>query len=424
VVVYRDGADKASVTEPYTTLKPQGSDNPRDLWKWMSTYEGKTGGRVLAIPHNGNLSNGIMFPIVDSVTGQKFDRGYAEARAKWEPLYEATQIKGDGEAHAFLSPTDEFADYETWDKGNLDLSAPKQQQMLQYEYARTALQTGLQLRQQLGVNPFKFGMIGSTDSHTGLATAEEENFFGKHSGTEPSAERYKHPMAETPSGKYESWDMVGSGLAAVWARENTREAIFDAMMRKETYATTGPRILVRFFGGWDFTSEDARSRLPADAGYRKGVPMGGDLPPRPDSKAAPTFLVAALKDPLSGNLDRIQVVKGWLDAKGKRQEKVFDVAWSGGRQPGPDGKLPPVGNTVDLATATWTNTIGNVELITVWEDPEFDAQLPAVYYARVLEIPTPRWTAYEEARFGVEFGDDVEMTTQERAYTSPIWYTP
>ena len=266
-------------------------------------------------------------------------------------------------------------------------------------------------------------MIGSTDSHTGLATAEEENFFGKHSGTEPSAQRINHPMGKTQNGTYESWDMVASGLAAVWARDNTREELFDAMMRRETYATTGPRMTVRFFGGWEFTEADAATRLPANAGYAKGVPMGSDLPAH-SGNGSPRFLVAARKDPMSANLDRIQVVKGWLDAKGERQEKVFDVAWSGGRQPGPDGKLPPVGNTVDLATATWTNTIGNVELITVWEDPEFDPQLPAVYYARVLEIPTPRWTAYEEVRFGVEFGEDVEMTTQERAYTSPIWYTP
>ncbi len=426
VLIYRDGADKASVTEPYTTLKPQGSDDPRDLWKWMSDYEGKTGGRVLAIPHNGNLSNGIMFPVVDSFTGQKFDRAYAETRARWEPLYEATQIKGDGEAHAFLSPTDELADYETWDKGNLDLSVPKKKEMLQYEYARTALQTGLQLRQELGVNPFKFGMIGSTDSHTGLATAEEENFFGKHAGTEPSAERYKHPMAEAPGGRYESWDMVGSGLAGVWAKENTREAIFDAMMRKETYATTGPRILVRFFGGWEFTAEDAGSRLPADAGYRKGVPMGGDLPPLPDSRTAPTFLVAALKDPLSGNLDRIQIVKGWLDSNGERREKVYDAVWGDAdkRRPDAQGRLPQVGSTVDVTAATWTNTIGDPELITVWKDPDFDAKVPAVYYARVIEIPTPRWTAYDAKRYGITMPAEAKMTTQERAYTSPIWYTP
>jgi len=423
VVIYRDDGGKAGVMEPYTTLKPAGSDNPRDLWKWMGTYQERTGGQVLAIPHNGNLSNGIMFPIRDSFTGRPLDRAYAETRSRWEPLYEATQIKGDGETHPYLSTTDEFADYETWAKGNLDLSVPKQNDMLQYEYARQALQVGLQLERQLGVNPYKFGMIGSTDSHTGLATAEEENFFGKHSGTEPSPVRYRHPMAEAPTGRYESWDMVASGLAAVWARENTREALFDAMRRKETYATTGPRMLVRFFGGWEFTAQDAMSRLPAGAGYTKGVPMGADLPPR-GSHTAPTFLVAALKDPLSGNLDRIQIVKGWLDRSGERHERIYDVVWSGDRQPGDDGKLPAVGNTVDVADATWTNTIGAPELITVWTDPDFDASLPAVYYARVIEIPTPRWTAYEAKRFGITLPDGVPMITQERAYTSPIWYTP
>ena len=423
VVVYRDDGRRAELMEPYTTLRPVGSPDPRDLWKWMQQYTDKTGGDLLAIAHNGNLSNGIMFPVRDSFTNKKFDRAWAATRAKWEPLYEVTQIKGDGEAHPLLSPNDEFADYETWDQGNLDLSSPKEDDMLQYEYARTALQTGLQLEQQLGVNPYKFGMIGSTDSHTALATAEEDNFFGKHSGTEPGPERIHHPMADTDNGRYESWDMVASGLAAVWAKENTREALFDAMMRRETYATTGPRMTVRFFGGWDFDAADAQSRLPADAGYVKGVPMGADLPARA-TNGAPKFLVAALKDPISGNLDRIQVVKGWLDDRGRRQEKVFDVAWSGDRQPGVDGKLPPVGNTVDVASATWTNTIGAVELITVWEDPEFDPDQPAVYYARVLEIPTPRWTAYEQARFGVKFPDGVPLVTQERAYTSPIWYTP
>jgi Protein of unknown function (DUF3604) len=423
VVIYRGDGREAQVMEPYTTLKPEGSDDPRDLWEWMQRYEDRTGGRILAIAHNGNLSNGIMFPIVDSFTGASFDRAYAETRTKWEPLYEATQIKGDGEAHPFLSPDDEFADYETWDQGNLDLSVMKANEMLQYEYARSGLQVGLQLGQELGVNPYKFGMIGSTDSHTALATTEEENYFGKHTGTEPGPDRYKHPMAKTATGSYESWDMVASGLAAVWARENTREAIFDAMMRKETYATTGPRMLVRFFGGWEFEDSDAQSRLPGDIGYTKGVPMGGDLSVAPDGKA-PSFLVAALKDPYSGNLDRVQIVKGWVDSKGERQEKVYDVAWSGDREPGRDGKLPPVGNTVDVATATWTNTIGAPELIAVWSDPDFEADLPAVYYARVLEIPTPRWTAYEQVRFGITLPAEAEMTTQERAYTSPIWYTP
>jgi hypothetical protein len=424
VVIYRDDADKASIIEPYTTLKPLGSDNPRDLWKWMQAYEQKTGGRLLGIAHNGNLSNGIMFPIIESFTDKAIDRSYAESRSRWEPLYEATQIKGDGEAHPFLSPTDEFADYETWDQGNLDLSVIKQNNMLQYEYARTALQNGLVLEEKLGVNPYKFGMIGSTDSHTGLATAEEANFFGKHSGAEPSPNRWEHPMAQVGDKKYEGWAMVSSGYAAVWAKENTRKALFDAMMRKETYATTGPRMTVRFFGGWDFTEADAQNRLPAAVGYAKGVPMGGDLRNAP-AGSAPTFLVAALKDAFSGNLDRIQIIKGWVDSNGERQEKIYDVAVSDGRKIGADGRCKsPVGNTVDVANATWTNTIGDAELITVWKDPDFDPNLRAVYYARVLEIPTPRWTAYDAKRFGIKMLPEVPMTTRERAYTSPIWYTP
>jgi len=423
VVVLRDDAFRAGLVEPYTTLKPLGSDNPRDLWKWLEMYEDRTGGQALAIAHNGNLSNGIMFPWIESFTGQPIDLEYAETRARWEPLYEATQIKGDGEAHPFLSPTDEFADYETWDQGNLDLSEAKEPEMLQYEYARTGLQLGLQAEAELGVNPYAFGMIGSTDSHTGLATAGEDNFFGKHSGVEPSAERYLHPMAKMGDAEYTSWSMAASGYAAVWATENTRRAIFDAMMRKETYATTGSRMLVRFFGGFDFTAADAETRLPANVGYLKGAPMGATLRAAPEGKSM-TFLVAALKDPLSGNLDRIQIVKGWLGDDGERQERIYDVVWSDDREIGPDGKLPPVGNTVDVANATWTNTIGAPELIAVWEDPDFDPDQRAVYYARVLEIPTPRWTAYEQVRFGIQMGDQVPMITQERAYTSPIWYTP
>jgi hypothetical protein len=424
VVVYRDDATKASVMEPLTTLSPYGSPDPRDLWRWMQKYEDKTGGTMLAIAHNGNLSNGNMFPNSRTFFDSRVDKEYAQTRIRWEPLYEATQIKGDGETHPLLSPDDEFADYETWDQGNLDLTSLKEDDMLQYEYARSGLQIGLQLEQDLGVNPYKFGLVGATDTHTGLSTAEEENFFGKHSGAEPSPGRVSHPMAKVGDKEYTGWGMVASGYQGIWAKENTREALFDAMMRKETYATTGPRMLVRFFGGWDFNEADAKGRLPADVGYLKGVPMGGDLKKATGGKA-PSFLVAALKDPLSGNLDRIQIVKGWVDGRGNRLEKVYDVAWSGDRQPGPGGKLPPVGNTVDVANATWTNTIGSTELISVWSDPDFDPEVSAFYYVRVLEIPTPRWTAYEAKRFNIEMpSPDVPMTTQERAYTSPIWYTP
>ena len=365
-----------------------------------------------------------MFPVEKNpATGQPLTGDYAERRARWEPLYEVTQIKGDGEAHPVLSPTDEFADYENWDVGNLNLSVPKTDDMLQYEYAREALKNGLKLEDKLGSNPYKFGMIGSTDSHTALATAEEENFFGKHSGVEPEADRGNHPVGQFGDQKIVGWEQVASGYAGVWARENTREALFDAMMRREIYATTGPRILVRFFGGWDFTDGDAASRLPADIGYSKGVPMGGDLTSAPEGKS-PSFLVAAVKDPYSGNLDRIQIIKGWLDKEGKTQEKVYDVTWSTGRSFDTDGKLEPVGNTVDVANATWTNSIGSPELITAWTDPDFDPQVRAFYYARVIEIPTPRWAAYDAKRYGISAPEGVAMTTRERAYTSPIWYTP
>ncbi len=417
-VIYRDGKARADQALPFTTTE---SENPEDLWKWMQAYEEKTGGSLLAIPHNGNLSNGLMFA-VETFKGKPLTKEWATTRAKWEPLYETTQIKGDGESHPSLSPSDEFAGYETWDKGNL-LLVPKKPGMLQYEYTRQALRNGLKIEQRLGVNPFKYGLIGSTDSHTSLATAEEDNFFGKHSGVEPSPHRYEHVVLEFQGRKLMSWEMAASGYAGIWATENTREALWDAMKRKEVYATTGPRMVVRFFGGFEFMPKDAANRLPAEIGYAKGVPMGGDLHQAPSGKAA-TFLVAALKDPIGANLDRIQVIKGWLDKKGETQEKVYDVAWSGDRKPASDGKLPAVGSTVDVANATWTNTIGAPELITVWKDPDFDPSLKAFYYVRVIEIPTPRWTAYEAKRFGVTMPKEVPMVTQERAYTSPIWYTP
>jgi hypothetical protein len=390
----------------------------------MANYEATTGGDLLALAHNGNMSNGIMFPVDKQYTGATIDREYATERAAWEPLYEVTQIKGDGEAHPFLSPNDEFADYETWAKGNLNLSRPKENSMLEFEYARSALKNGLLLENKLGVNPYKFGMVGSTDSHTSLATAEEDNFFGKHAGAEPAKDRAEHVMAKFGDAEYIGWEMVASGYAAVWATENTREAIFEAMERKEVYATTGPRMLVRFFGGWDFEPSDAATRSPGFVGYRKGVPMGGDLAKAPAGKA-PTFLVAALKDSIGGNLDRIQIVKGWLDKSGKTQERVYDVAVSDGRTINADGRCTtPVGNTVDVAKATWTNTIGDSELITVWRDPDFVPSVRSFYYARVIEIPTPRWTAYDAKYYGVQLGSEIPMTTQERAYTSPIWYTP
>ncbi|MHC4761131.1 MAG: DUF3604 domain-containing protein [Planctomycetota bacterium] len=420
-VLYRDGIQQARQMLPFTAAE---SFNPEDLWNWMQAYEDKTEGRLLALAHNGNVSNGLMFPEINPVTGKPLTRAYAQTRIRWEPIYEVTQIKGDGEAHPYLSPDDEFADYEPWDKANLG-PVPKEDWMLQYEYGRSALKLGLELEQKLGVNPYKFGMVGSTDSHTALATAEEENFFGKHSGKEPHADRWKKLVGQFGDTKYYGWEQVSSGYAAVWATENTRKAIFDAMKRKEVYATTGPRMTVWFFGGWKFDQEDAAKRTPGRIGYIKGISMGGDLPEGPTGQS-PSFLVAVLKDPIGANLDRIQIVKGWLDKEGITHEKVYNVAWSDTetRKLNENGKLPPVGNTVDVANATWTNTIGDSELLTVWQDPDFDADESAFYYARVLEIPTPRWTAYDAKRYGVSMSDAVPMITQERAYTSPIWYTP
>jgi hypothetical protein len=423
-VILRDGGDRARQIVPLTTQPPVGTTNPLDLYKWLEDYEKKTGGQALALAHNGNLSNGWMFPIVETYHGGKVDKNYVELRAKWEPLYEVTQIKGDGEAHPSLSPSDEYADYENWATGNLDLTELKKPEMLQYEYAREALKNGLVLEAKLGTNPYKFGMVGATDSHTGLATAEEENFFGKSVSVEPSKTRISHPFIESKLGKIPGDTLVASGYQAVWATENTREAIFDAMERKETYATTGPRMLMRFFGGWDYTDDDLRSRAPAFIGYEKGVPMGGDLHTASNGKA-PTFMVIALRDPIGANLDRVQIIKGWVDKDGKTHEKIYDVAVSDGRTIGENGRCKtPVGNTVDLEAATWTNTIGASELLSVWTDPDFDPSLRSFYYVRVLEIPTPRWVLYDKVRLGAELPEGTKLVHQERAYSSPIWYTP
>ncbi|MEQ9693602.1 DUF3604 domain-containing protein [Shimia sp. SDUM112013] len=423
-VILRDDAAKAEQVLPMVTQPPVGSTDPLDLYKWLEDYEARTGGHALAIAHNGNLSNGLMFPVDAQYTGKEIDETYVLARNKWEPLYEVTQIKGDGETHPYLSPEDEFADYETWDAGNLDLSAAKTEDMLSGEYAREALKQGLLLEAKLGTNPYKFGMVGSTDSHTSLSTGDEDNYFGKATSAEPSLTRVFHPFTETENGIFPGWSLSASGYTGVWATENTRDAIWDAMARKEVYATTGPRMMVRFFGGWDYTETDLRTRNPAFPGYEKGVPMGGDLQKAPDGATAPSFMVYALRDPIGANLDRIQIIKGWRDADGALNEKVYDVSWSDNRTPDANGKLPPVGNTVDLEAASWTNTIGAAELATVWTDPDFDSAQQAFYYARVIEIPTPRWVVYDKVRLGAELPEDAVLTGQERAYTSPIWYTP
>lgn len=419
VVVFRDGADKTTQVEPFSVFD---SSDPADLWHYMAAYEEKTGGDVLAIPHNSNLSGGLMFAKTE-LNGRPISADYARRRSQWEPIMEVTQIKGDSEAHPYLSPEDEFADFGTWDQYNLGGSEPQQPWMLQYEYARSALQVGLQLAQRTGINPYRLGMIGGTDSHTALSAVEEDNFWGKNPRDEPSAARVASlwglPELELPNTRQQA-----AGYAAVWATANTREAIFDAMERREVYASTGPRIRVRFFGGWQFTEADLSGPQAALTGYEKGVPMGSRLPSRPSRAESPVFMVWALKDADGANLDRIQIIKGWVDADGETHEKVYDVAWSGNRKPGLDGDLPPVGNTVNLETATYRNTIGNAQLAAVWTDPDFDPDQRAFYYTRVLEIPTPRWVVYDKVRLDARLPEGTKLIQQERAYTSPIWYKP
>ena len=423
-IIFRDGKNLADRVLPFSVYD---SEDPEDLWKWLAAYEEKTGGRVLALAHNGNLSNGLMFDDVTFTNKDPLTRGYAERRMRWEPLYEVTQMKGDGEAHPSLSPTDEFADFETWDKGSF--GGAKEADMIPREYAREALKRGLQYEEKLGANPFKFGLVGSTDAHTSLATTTEDNFFGKVSAVEPSADRFEEMVTgylPDPKGRdytIRHYRASASGLAAVWARENTRESLWDAMKRKEVYATTGTRLGVRVFAGWDFEPEEVDRWDFAPTGYARGVPMGGDLSKPPEGKA-PILMIRTLRDPDGANLDRIQVIKGRLDSDGNTHEKVYDVAWSDNREIGADGKLPLVGNTVNVEEATYTNSIGDPMLFAYWKDPDFDPAQRAFYYVRVLEIPTPRWTVYDAKHFGVELPEGVPTSIQERAYTSPIWYTP
>ena len=423
-VIYRDGKTKADQVIPISSYDTEDSEK---LWEWMEAYEKRTGGKLLAIPHGGNLSNGLMFDDVTLTSRKPLDRDYAQRRMRWEPLYEVTQMKGDAETHPLLSMRDEFANFERWDRGSFG-PVPKTPDMLPREYAREAYKRGLAYEAKLGINPFKFGMVGSTDAHTSLATTEENNFFGKVVILEPSADPIR--FDEEISGRsgpqkarMYARETSASGLAAVWARENTREALWDAMSRKEVYATTGTRLQVRVFGGFDFAARDLERSDLAEVGYARGVPMGGDLKAAPVGKA-PSFLIRALRDADGANLDRVQVVKGWLDATGTTHEKVYDVAWSGDRKPGKDGTLPPVGNTVNVKDASYTNAIGAPYLTAHWRDPVFDARQRAFYYVRVLEIPTPRWTTFDAKVFGVKLPADVPASIQERAYTSPIWYNP
>lgn len=425
-IIFRDGKALADRIRPISTYD---TEDPEELWDWMQAYEDKTGGRMFAIAHNGNLSNGLMFDDVTFTTKKPISSDYAERRSQWEPLYEVTQMKGDSEAHPLLSPDDEFADFSTWDKGSFGQA--KEDGMIEKEYAREALKRGLQYQVDLGANPFKFGLVGSTDAHTSLSTTTEDNFFGKISLLEPSASPVRFEEQITgylpdPQGRdYAIYaaSTSASGLAGVWARENTRTAIWDAMKRKEVYASTGTRLRVRVFAGWDFTEQEVDRSDFAKSGYERGVPMGGELQKAPRGKA-PVLMIRSLRDPDGANLDRIQVVKGWRDMKGNTHEKVYDVACSDDRSIRKNSCSKAVGNTVNVKEANYSNSIGDPLLLAYWKDPDFDPSLHAFYYVRVLEIPTPRWTTYDAKFFGVDLPDDQPASIQERAYTSPIWYAP
>ena len=426
VVIFRDNADKVRNLVPFSNYD---SSDPEDLWAWLQAYENDRGGEVFAIPHNGNLSNGLMFDD-STLDGKALTADYAQRRSLWEPLYEVTQIKGDGETHPALSPNDEFADYWRWDKGNFGLYG-KRPDMLPREYARQALMRGLQYEASLDANPFKFGLIGASDSHTSLATTREENSFGKATPGEPGTGENRYigkvtgvvPSRDGSDTVLRHYQSLASGLAAVWSRENNRESIWDAMQRREVYATTGTRMSVRVFAGWDYP-EDAVLRPDfAARGYAGGVPMGGDLRDAP-ADSAPTLMVRALADPDGANLDRLQIVKGWLDGDGKLHEKVYDAACANQRPIVNNRCEKAVGNTVDVDTASYTNDIGEVALVAWWRDPDFKSSERAFYYVRVLEIPTPTWLAYDKVHFGIDLPQDATLVHQERAYTSPVWYTP
>ena len=413
-VILKDNADVVTDWLPYSA---QSSSNPEDLWAALKEYESQTGGEALSIPHNGNLSNGLMWDTVN-YEGGAITRDYAEARMRWEPIAEVTQLKGDSETHPSLSPDDPFADFERWDEYNISNTTKTTPDMYPGSYARSALRRGLALERSAGANPYAFGMIGSTDDHTSLATAEEDNFFGKFANSEPGIRTPDSRMA----GLNADWELGASGLAAVWAPQNTREDLFASMKRREVYATTGSRIVLRFFGGWDYAPNSVYSPYFETIGYRDGVPMGGELTPQ--GSDAPTFMVQAMKDPDAANLDQVQIIKGWIDSDGITHEKIYYVALSDDR--GIDsatGQPEPVGSTVDLETVSFSNTIGAVQLSAQWTDPDFDTEQAAFYYARAIEIPRPRWSEYDRKYFGLDF-EDAPRTVQDRAYSSPIWYRP
>ena len=419
IVFTPDAGDKAKQFVPFGSDQSQ---YPQDLWQFLEDTNEKTGARFVAMPHNSNISKGYMYAET-TLKGEPITAEYAKRRMMWEPVSEITQIKGDSETHPSVSPDDEFADFETYT--HYIQQDQQDYQPTPADYARPALRLGLALEQSTGVNPYQFGMIGSTDSHSGLASAEEDNFWGKFArDSTPETKRSDDSIGG--GRRVTGWSMSASGLAAVWAKDNTREEIFAAFQRKEVYATTGTRLQVQVFGGWNFDASMLEATDFAAIGYATGVPMGSALSSatRPNDEQAPQMLIRALKDPANANLDRIQVIKGWVDDAGNQHEQVYNVAWSGERIPDASGKLPAVGNTVDIATAHYDNSIGAQQLSTLWADPQFDATQRAFYYVRVLQIPTPRHSLYDAVALQIDAPQEGSATIQERAYTSPIWYSP
>ena len=415
IVISPDGAEKGKQFLPYGSDQSQ---YPEDLWQWLDETQQQTGARFLAIPHNSNISKGYMFDDT-TLRGEPITAEYARRRMQWEPVIEVTQIKGDSETRSDFSPEDEFADFENYDY-YIQVGLKNDYKASAADYIRPALKRGLSIGQQVGVNPYKFGLIGSTDAHTGLSTSEEGNFWGKMASdsTPETKERLGAQMRSN------GWNMSASGIAAVWAEENTREAIYAAFKRKEVYATSGPRLRVQMFAGWDFPEGAESSESFSVIGSQFGVPMGGDLTAGDNDGKAPVFLLRAVKDPLGANLDRLQVVKGWIDSAGQQQEKVYNVAWSDDRQLDASGNLSPVGNTVDLSSGRYDNSIGQPEFSLRWTDPDFGPQQSAFYYVRVLQIPTPRNGLLDSLALELDEPPRGAKTIQERAYSSPIWYQP
>jgi hypothetical protein len=409
-----DGGDTARQYIPFGSDQSQ---YPQDLWNWLENTSASSGARFIAIPHNSNISKGYMFAET-TLKGEPITAAYARRRMKWEPVAEVTQYKGDSETHPDLSPNDEFADFETY--GHYIQQTPESYKVAPADYARSGLKQGLAIEQNIGVNPYKFGMIGSTDSHTGMAAYEEDNFWGKLAVDSTPETKLGDKIGGS---RATGWSMGAGGLAAVWAEENTREAIFEAFKRKEVYATTGSRMSVRLFAGWDFPQDAATSKRLAQIGYEQGVPMGADLTAATAGQI-PQLLIRARKDPKGANLDRVQVVKGWIDSDGSQREQVYNVAWSGDRALDAQGKLPSVGSTVDISVPSYDNSIGAPELSVLWTDPQFDASQRAFYYVRVLEIPTPRHSTYDAIALQSEPTQEHPPTLQERAYSSPVWYSP